>query len=366
MADAEALIEGVTRDHARTLLEPYRGERGKLKADLGQYGVALLWLQSEGSPTSGAEFLGYKHGVSQVSRWFAAVGLDTVKRNWADPKSGGGWMPQTETDAIRERYLADTGTVATAHCVEWQVPRGEEFARLIAVADLHYGSPEMDYQRWLKMRDWIAGEKHVRWAFHGDLFDLATTQSPGRSLMGQALSLEDARRLAHEDIAPIADKCVFMLSGNHDLRVARALQVNFDPVADLCRALDIAHLGYCGFVRYTIRSRKHEQQYTGYHHHGCGSGQTWGSFFNTLQRLADRNEADFVVIGHRHQEAALTSVKAAVDADGRLAYRKTQLVGAGSYMKHGGYAAEHGLAPAVLGSATVHMYTADHSIHARA
>ena len=182
----------------------------------------------------------------------------------------------------------------------------------------------------------------------------------------QALDFKQSRKLAKADIAPIADQCFFLLTGNHDQRVARGLQIEFDPVEDLAEELGIPHLGYEGFVAYRISDGNHEQEYAGYHHHGTGTGQTWGSFFNTLERLATRNEADFVVMGHRHQRAAVTTTQRQIAQDSRIEVADVPLVGAGSFLKHSGYAAEKGYAPSVLGAATVHLYLDRHSVHARA
>lgn len=355
-------------EEALALLEPFRGQQGRFREELGKLGIRALWVLSDGSPTTGAEFLGYK-SFSPVSKDFAELGLPTRKRNWADPTDG--WQRfdnEPSTDDIRAQYLNATGGTERALEVYWRVPKDTEYARLVCVADLHYGEASMDYQRWLDLRDWIAEHDDVRWAFHGDLFDLATVNSPGRSMTRQALNFRDARKLAREDMAPIADRCLFMLTGNHDQRVARGLQIEFDPVEDIAEDLEVPYLGYEGFVRYRVDDGEREHEYNGYHHHGAGAGQTWGSFFNTLERLANRNDSDFVVMGHRHQRAAVTTTKRKIAVDNRIEVADVPLVGAGSFLKHEGgtYAAEKGYAPSVLGSATVHLYLDRHSVHARA
>jgi len=353
-------------------LEPYRGKKGKLKRELGDRGGLLLHLLAEGSPTTAAEFLGY-HGGSKrdIGKWWQKLGLPIVKRDCSTAVAP--WQRfagEPTVDEIRARYLNATGGADRALTYNWVVPNSTEYARLVCVADLHYGEAAMDYERWLKLRDWIGENPDVRWLFHGDLYDLATTQSPGRSMLRQAINFKEARQLAEADIEPIADQCVAFLTGNHDIRVARAVQVEYDPVQDLAEKLGIPFLGYARFVRYRLETAngKRRQEYIGYHHHGVGSGQTWGSFFNSLQRLADRNTADFVVMGHRHQRAAVTTTKREVAVDGHIEIVDEPLVGAGCFLKHEGgtYSVEKGYAPSVLGVATVHMYLDRHSVHARA
>jgi hypothetical protein len=369
MSSTEGATQGLpSAAEALAMLEPYRGRKGAYRDALGDEGKRALWVLAEGSPTSAQEFLGYVSSA-QVRRDFESVALDNVRRDWSDPTAGWTRFDNAPTvDDLRAQYLNMTGGTERALDVYWRVPKGTEYARLVCVSDLHYGERSMDYQRWLDLRDWIGANPDVRWAFHGDLFDLATVGSPGRSMTRQALNFSQCRKLAREDIAPIADQCLFLLTGNHDQRVARGLQIEFDPVEDIAEDLGIHHLGYEGFVHYRITDGAHEREYDGYHHHGMGSGQTWGSFFNSMERLANRNEADVIVMGHRHQRAAVTTTKRQIAVDNNIEVVDVPLVGAGSFLKHegGGYAAEKGLAPSVLGSATVHFYLDRHSVHARA
>ena len=151
-----------TPEEALALLSPYRGQQGRFRDELGNSGVRALWVLSEGSPTTGAEFLGYK-SYSPVSKDFERVGLPSRKRNWSDPTAG--WQKfdnEPELDDLRARYLNQTGGTERALEVTWMVPGGTEYARLVCVSDLHYGERSMDYQRWLDLRDWIAENPDVR------------------------------------------------------------------------------------------------------------------------------------------------------------------------------------------------------------
>lgn len=358
----------MTRDEALEALRPYRGRKGRFREELGDHGILMAHLAFDGSPTNAAEFFGYA-SKSQMTRDFARMGLAVHKRDASDPTAGWRRFDNEPTvEELRARLRNATSGVEHALEVSWTVPRGTEFARLICVADLHYGEHAQDYARWEALRDWIAANPDVRWLFHGDLYDLACTTSPGRSMTRQVLSFEEARRVAEADLRPIAAQCIALCTGNHDLRVARGLQIDFDPVRDMAERLGVPHLGYEGFVRYQVTDGKHTQSYVGYHHHGFGGGQTWGAFFNKLQRLADRNSADFVVMGHAHQLAAVTTTKRQVSVEGQVQVIDCPIVGAGSFLKHegGSYAAEDGLAPSVLGAATMYLYLSRHSVHARA
>ena len=285
-----------------------------------------------------------------------------------DLKGGRNEAKGLTVDEMRQQYLVDTRGPDEAIEYRWKLAEGAEYAELVTVADLHYGHQAMDYPRWLKLRDWIGENPDVRWIFLGDLFDLATIHSPGISMLEQGLTFEQALDLAMADIEPIAGQCIALMTGNHDRRIARGLQIDFDPVRQVAKALNIDYLGYEGFVKYLVSAGKQRQIYIGYHHHGTGSGQTWGSFFNSLERLANSNKADFVVVGHRHQRAAVQKTQRDVAVNNEIRIVDVPMVGAGSFLKHesGSYSVEKGYAPSVLGAATIHLYLDRHSVHARA
>lgn len=371
-----------TKEEAQGLLGEYRGTKGKYKKDLGDDGVRALWVLCEGSPSSAMEFLGYSPDTeSYLSRVFKSVGLEPIQRDrysneWAR------YPNQHQTiDDIRARYLYATQGPETAYQYDWHVPNAVAddpgYVTLVTVSDLHYGHAAMDYQRWLKLRNWIGDNPHVRWIFLGDLFDQATSMSPGRSALEQELTYDEACNLALADLKPIAGQCIGLHRGNHDERIASALKIDYDPIKEIARQINVPYLGYESYVRYTIKTYKPRkgkrrtnvaQEYIGYHHHGVGGGQTWGSFFNTMERLEKNNEADFIVMGHRHQRAAVTKTRRTVARNNSIVIDDVQLVGAGCFLKHESksYAAAHGYAPSVLGAATLHLYLDRHSAHSRA
>jgi len=359
-----------TYEEAAEIVEAYRGKRRAVFDDLGDVGLRAVYVIADGSPTTAAEFLGYAPSSNGLmGRRFQKAGLPSRRRDTgqvAPPFRR--FERDKELDEVRATYLSDTSGAEKALEHRWKLAPGTEYARLITVSDLHYGHQAMDYSRWLKLRDWIGENPDVRWLFHGDLFDMATVQSPGKSMIEQGLSFDAAVRLAVDDIRPIAPQCVGLLTGNHDQRIARGLQIDYDPVREVARTLIVEHLGYEGFVKYIVTAGKRRQAYIGYHHHGIGSGQTWGSVFNSLQRLANANKADFVVMGHRHQLAAIQQMQREVAANNELRMVDVPLVCAGSFLKHegGSYSVEKGYAPAVLGAATLHLYLDRHSVHARA
>jgi len=354
-------------EEAKKVLGPYRGKRGEYRRCLGDYGELCLYVLCNGSPTTAEEFLGYTKGSGRnvYKRW-KRLGLKSKKRD-AYAAGADHVVSQTDSDIddIRDKYIKATSITESAFEYTWRVVSDVEFVKLVCVSDLHYGSIAMDYPRWLKLRDWIA-EDDVRWIFHGDLLDCATSLSPGLSLAEQALTYEEAMELATSDIEPIADKCVGMLTGNHDLRIARSLKISYDPVKEIAKRLGIKHFGYDGWVKWNIVSASGKSQsYLTYHHHGYGSGST-GAFVNRIKRLAAWNRADAIVVGHNHMLVTIADTVAVLDENGNIRYREVPLAGAGGFYRHIGYPREKGLSPSILGAATLHLYVTRKAIHARA
>ena len=360
--------------NAQERLAPYRGLKGRYREELGaEEGNRLLHTLCGGSPRGATEFLGYApSSYSNITRYWQALDLPINRRDWSNPVDG--WSTAAieaiedanqDLDDLEARYLKATSVVERAHEVRWTVDPGTEYTHMICVSDLHYGTRAMDLGRWLKLRDWIGEHPDVRWLFHGDLFDLACSTAPGRAMTEQFCSFEDARRLAEKHILPIASQCAGMLSGNHDQRVAKALQIDFDPVRETCKILRIKYLGYENWVRWSITDGKHKRQYDTYHHHGFGGGRMAGSKANKNIRMAYENHSDAVVMGHTHDLFSMQANSTVIDEEGYKRVVEVPAVNAGSFHKHLGYVREAGYAPSSLGAATLHMYLDRHSVHAR-
>ena len=379
MADTE-------RDKLLDELEPYRGRQSALAKELGQPGVYLLWRLCHGSPTEGAEFLGYNArsgGRSVVATLYTQAQLPIAKaagwtkRHGEDAEAAqSAFSGERTVEQRRDDYLHATGKRERAPVHEWRIPTTHEYAQLITVSDLHYGPAEMDYARWLKLRDWIAENKHVRWVGLGDFLDTAVHDSPGMGGEGQLLSFEEARELLAADLAPIADQCFCLLAGNHEGRIANKLKLRFCPIKDLCKRLHIPYGGTSSYLRLVIQQGKREQTYDGFLHHGYGSAQTPGGKINKLYKTLEWNAVDFLAMGHTHAQVVVEQLRMALDAevfeeDGRqwaqVGARTIPMAFGGSFLKHqsGSYSRDFGLAPASLGAADFRFYTKKKSVHGR-
>jgi len=348
-------------------ISEYRGKRGLLGKELGDEGWIELHRKCHGSPSLAMEFLGYR-SYRRIREHWKRLGLTNRPRGSRldlDPLLAGE-EPQTVAE-VREMYLAATARADTAPVYTWEVARDTEYAHLIFLGDLHYGSPDMDYRRFLALCDWIAEHPDVRWIGMGDYWDLVTMQSPG--IHRQALTYDQATDLLRADTDPIMPQCIMLHRGNHDERIMRGLQIGHDPVKRWAEEYGVLYGGYSGFIRVTVTDgrKSRTQKYIGFQHHGFGGGATWGYVLNSMERLAAQNDCDWVAMGHRHQRATVETSKARV-VDGVVEVYGVPLISTGSFLKHtkDSYASKKGMRPASLGAAAAHLYLDRHSVHGRA
>lgn len=362
-------------------LLPYRGQGWLIKQELGAAGMAALAQLCDFSPTTATEFLNLgTSGRKTIGDCWTKLGIKVIKRNWAqtvtpDPVDSQ-WEGGLSLDDWELLYLAETNRRELAPVFDWSLPRDISEAVLVCVSDLHYGPPEMDLARWLRLRDWIAENKHVRWVGLGDFLDTAIHDSPGMGGEGQCLPYDIATQLLERHLEPIAKQCLMMLSGNHEERVAKKLKLNLSPIRSLAEKLGIAYRGNNSYLRLAVKQGKHCQQYDGYIHHGIGSARTMGGKLNTLQRTLEWNEIDFLAMGHTHAKIAMEFIRKRlgaeiVCADGQDCVRIEQhmipLAFCGSFLKHEArsYSRAKGLSPASLGAVDFRFAVDRHAVHTR-
>ena len=375
-------------------ISQYRGKKGLLKTEHFVEGGKALHENCGGSTSLAVDFLGYVKGGGgpklTIRTWWETLGLEAnhVKSPIAydvslaeklsyhtdseEPSDSGlrSSLPRDgDPEAIREYYLKFTAGGDIAPLYEWEVSPGTEYAHLVFLGDLHYGSPEMDYARLLRLLDWIKEHPDVRWIGMGDYLNLVTMQSPG--IHRDALGYDDANALMEADFEPIMPQCAIIHRGNHDERIMRGLQIKHDQVKRWADDYDVLYGGYLGYIRIHLTDGNNKQDYTGFQHHGFGSGATWGYVINCMERLANHTDSDWVAMGHRHQRAAIESTKTKVSTrpgSDAVDFTSVWLLATGSFEKwtKDGYAAKKGMRPSSLGAATAHLYLDRHSVHGRA
>lgn len=327
-------------------IQQYKGKRGTIFKDP----PALRILHKELPYAKDASaWLGYRHG-QDFRRRALELGLDFKLYEYSTQRRQ---APQEEWDSKQwlEWYMEQTS--AADRGLKVTIASGKPQVKLVGLSDIHWGCNDCDVARLARLIEWIrTTEEEVRWFLGGDNVDLATATSPGTGLMKQTLPADVAIDTLALMLAPVIEKGLFVLEGNHEQRLARTLKIELSPAKMLARQLALPFAGYEQFVRYELLYQGKELSYTGYHHHGTGTGQTKGSVLNTALRIAQNNTADFVTMGHRHQALSDTLTERYMAEDGTIQVGKTPVICLGTFQKskHGSYAVDKALAPSVLGA----------------
>ncbi|MFA7218372.1 MAG: hypothetical protein WC057_07240, partial [Dehalococcoidales bacterium] len=162
---------------------------------------------------------------------------------------------------------------------------------LYCIGDIHIGSlhcAEHDLQR--KITE-IKDKKNAYWIGMGDYFDAILKDDKRFDIGGLAdwvkkdNILEGQRKRLKELLSPIADKCICMLTGNHEESIH--LHKQDDITQNLCDDLKVKYGGYSCFVSLRFSRAGCRRAYIIHAWHGSGAAQTDGARLNRLTRLVN-------------------------------------------------------------------------------
>lgn len=148
--------------------------------------------------------------------------------------------------------------------------------------------------------------------YMGDAGECNLKNSKG-DVYSQTLSPEEQLDAAVELMAPIKDKLLFGISGNHGRRILKATGLDWDGV--LCYKLGIPYLGLAGWLRITmvgpkgfmdvLEAKQRSISYDCYFHHGSASAITTGGKVNAAKKFDSQVDADAIFTAHTHVCMAL-------------------------------------------------------------
>lgn len=185
-------------------------------------------------------------------------------------------------------------------------------AEIKVVGDLHIGDahflPEMVHE----FKAWLAAKPNRYYIIVGDLFNAATKQSVS-DVYAEALSVDESMQMFCDLFSDIADRCLGVVSGNHDRRVYK--EVGVDPVKWACNKIGVPYYGCEGNVVVALGNhrpdrtdRRRAVHYSLFLTHGVGGGRGMGGKANALKRLNEIVVADIYCQGHTHTPQAFASV----------------------------------------------------------
>ena len=221
---------------------------------------------------------------------------------------------------------------------------------LYHMTDIHLGHAACDEAMLQRDIEAIANNPRAYWGGGGDYGDFIprkgdkryreTTIAPWLRGKNDVCGRQVSRLV--EMLAPIADKCLYLLKGNHEDSVLS--YYDRDVYLEIVRGIadkagreirDLA-AGWESFVTLKFR-RGTKKKYGGtsrvvlYTHHGAGSGRKQGGHALRMEETLLTYQADMVLLGHRHIRQQVTKTTVAPCGKG-IKYHEHVGVWCGSYL----------------------------------
>lgn len=218
--------------------------------------------------------------------------------------------------------------------------------------DIHDGAAACNLPKLKRMIELVRDDERARWIGVGDYAEFINVSDKRFSVASLApwVDIADLIDLARaqrdhvlELLEPIADKCLGLICGNHELEIQRKYER--DIYADIVTGIKEAGgfdadydlgLGFYGWLIlkfYRGETRKAGTVITMNVHHGFARGRLAGSKALAIQRWLWTHEADLVVFGHSHNQMAEPEAVEKIDRNGNLVRQVRRGVYAGTFLE---------------------------------
>lgn len=234
-------------------------------------------------------------------------------------------------------------------------------ATLYAIADVHLGAEEADIDAFERLLGTIKQDPTAYIILHGDLIDNGLKSSVTNVYRATMRPAEQKREMARM-LAPVRDKIVCILPGNHEGRASK--EADDCPAYDIASKLDLedVYRENVAFVRFGIgKDTAHQRPYTYLlaAAHGAGGGMYLGGTVNKNDNfLQSMDGVDILLTAHVHKPYAHRGSKLTYNGSNRTMIQRPYLVmGAGSWLRYGGYAPRKLLRPVAMpGTDYIRLY----------
>ena len=180
---------------------------------------------------------------------------------------------------------------------------------LIPIFDIHFGTVFHNEHLFNKIVKYIQENENAYWFCGGDICEFICIDDKRFDFNSLEKSFKrNAERIltysveyATEKLKPIAHKCLFMISGNHDTKYKG--KFGFDPISSICQNLNITNYtdSYEALVKILFK-HKRVDAINLYVHHGHGYSKVRsGTLLNILEDAMTSFDADIYIAGHSHQ-----------------------------------------------------------------
>jgi hypothetical protein len=238
------------------------------------------------------------------------------------------------------------------------LPRGaNDYAEVMFIGDVHYGSPQCDKQRFLDNLQYCL-DHSIYVHLMGDLIESATRHSVGAGVYEQENPAEDQHEQMVAWLQPLADMHLILGShaGNHEERIYKESGINISKA--LCRELHVPYLGDACWSNFVVG----KQTYSIYSLHGRTGSRFDGTALLALERISTSFFCDLCAMGHVHKTINSIVVMQKTK-NGLVTEHKKHLLITGAYLRYdNSYGAALGLPISKMGSPKVKFYSSRHEL----
>lgn len=226
---------------------------------------------------------------------------------------------------------------------------------VVFLGDIHYGNKYFNpayLDRAFRFID--KNRNKCRVVLMGDLMEVATKTSVGRSVYDEAYPTQKQFEKAIEDFKPYADLVDIVIEGNHEERIIR--DTSFEIIQEFCHRIDRidAYGRFSGIVNYNLSTNL---TYSLYAWHGATGGTKETSVINGLLGMRERCVAHLYAMGHTHKLLSFNrEVNVPSPSNGEPVLLKQMFVNTGTAVGDGGYGEQKGFALNSIGFGAVQLF----------
>ena len=229
------------------------------------------------------------------------------------------------------------------------------------IADVHWGAQECMEQEFMAFINKVAKEPNSYLILGGDMLDNTLKSSVGNSYENRYRPA-DAKKQMAKILAPVADKILCSVCGNHERRSSK--DADDDPLYDIMAKIDREDIyrENMAFVKIQMGNQaangENNPTYTLVVTHGAGGGALTGGVVNRGERYGYAIDGmDALIFGHTHKPFTTQPGKIVIDKyNNKVTVKPFKVVNMTSWLDYSGYAAQKMLLPTSHTLQTLTLY----------
>jgi hypothetical protein len=237
----------------------------------------------------------------------------------------------------------------------FNVARSDRFV-IVPIGDVHLGAKACDEELLKHTVSKIKNTPNYYWIGMGDFCDYISLSDPrfNAGAIADWIKLSDLHNLSKvqtdrfvEMLAPIADKCLGLVKGNHEdvIRKHYERDIYLDIVNAVKQEAGFPEthklaLGYCGWLRLAFYSddKNVRTVVDTSLHHGFVGGKLKGSKALNMERWLWTHDCDLTLMGHSHNKDTFSTSTIGLDHRGNIKSVQRRGAFTGTFLK--GYSEE--------------------------